>query len=419
MSYNSTTKIITAAVSIDDLKRCFQVVLAKKTDASQRGYSCDLGMIIKGEVGDEVTDAVSGVVWKVHSRSDINMWARYKPETPVTGLTTMGVVPITLAQRQLNGYSIEALQNTVYGSISGLVSDLRAGTVRTPFVYRKPTGGAQSAFRMTDLENYWHLAPCPITSPYTPGNDTVSVSPDGNCTLYYYVDVPGTTRGLGLSDLRIQMDSNRLSDYYFGILFWNNDRYFAMTQQVKMGDTAAEGLSVDFTLVNQIVTQYYVIPFFSIHPFLGTNNPGTVCSMYPMVFAESSFYTVLEQNYVTVSMDVYVWKGDSTRKLYLEITVVNHTSGTFNWSTQDSGNYAYTNPDSPIGKSFNISRSHAVSANSTWNNTEVLGTLDASDWGFIDVENNGANNLSVVHAKYNIYNGVKFYNGVINVRIPE
>ena len=36
MSYNSTTKIITAAVSIDDLKLCFQVVLAKKTDAGGR-----------------------------------------------------------------------------------------------------------------------------------------------------------------------------------------------------------------------------------------------------------------------------------------------------------------------------------------------------------------------------------------------
>ena len=70
--------------------------------------------------------------------ANVNMWARYKPETAVTGLTTYGIQAITLQQRSLNSYGIEARTNQGYGSVSALVTALRAGTAATPFTYKKP-----------------------------------------------------------------------------------------------------------------------------------------------------------------------------------------------------------------------------------------------------------------------------------------
>ena len=79
----------------------------------------------------------------------VNMWARYKPETAVTGLVTLGIPPITLQERTLNGYGIECRSNAGVGSISTLVDRLRAGTAVDCFTYKKPFGTIASPYRLT------------------------------------------------------------------------------------------------------------------------------------------------------------------------------------------------------------------------------------------------------------------------------
>ena len=173
----------------------------------------------------------------------VNIWARYKPETAVTGLVTLGIPPITLQERTLNSYGISVEVTQVSTIFRPLVDRLRASTAIDCFTYKKPFGTIASPYRLTDFENYWHSAPVPIQgAPYNP-TDTLGVTQQGTLQLYYYVDIEGSTYGLGLKDLRFQSDSQQLSEYYFGILIYNSTTYAAATQDHKIGSGSAGEVS--------------------------------------------------------------------------------------------------------------------------------------------------------------------------------
>lgn len=346
----------------------------------------------------------------------INMWAKYKPESNVTGMANLGKEAISLSQRQLNSFSIQSLQASVYGNVLSLVEDLRAGTVRKSFQYVRPHGSEWR--RLSDFNGYWHGAPCPIRTPYTPPNNIVSVSPSGTCQVYFYVDIVGSQYGLGLKDLRFQLDSNTLKDYYFGILLWNDTTYRAYTQQAKMGEGWAEGLAVDFSAMPQEATTYYATPFFSVWPFAGVNNPGNVCSIYPMGFATTEVKTRLERDLVRVSNEAFIWRNDPYT-LHLWVAVSNTTDAPWEWSTWYPYSTIRTNPSSPIGKEWILNLSYQVPAHSSWDNDFVIGQLDYSDLIFIDLDHDGANNMSDVNIRYRLHNGEGYYHNKINIRTPE
>ena len=266
--------------------------------------------------------------------STVNMWARYKPETAVTGLTTLGIPPITLQQRTLNGYSIEAKTSAGVGSISTLVDRLRAGTQQDCFTYKQPYGTIASPYRLTDFENYWHGAPCPITAPYNP-TDILGVTQQGTLQLYYYVDVQGSEYGLGLKDLRFQSDSQQLSNYYFGVLIYNNNTYAAATQDHVMGSTQQEGLDVTLTGVPQATATYQMVPFFSTRPFASASESGTG-TIYPMIWASQEIHTASEAQYIAISTWGFVWDNDM-QTVRFKYSVVNRTSGAHTFNTEVYG----------------------------------------------------------------------------------
>lgn len=264
----------------------------------------------------------------------VNMWARYKPETAVTGLATLGVQPITLQQRNLNGYGIEAKMSNGVGSISTLVDRLRAGTAASTFTYKKPYGTIASPYRLTDFDNYWHAAPCPIRAPYNP-TDILGVTQQGTLQLYYYVDIVGSDFGLGLKDLRIENDTNQLSEYYFGVLIYNSSNYAAATQQTKMGTTQQEGLDVTLTGVPQTSATYQMIPFFSTRPFTSASDTGAK-TIYPMIWAAQEIHTAAEAQYVLISTWGFVWDNDM-QTIRFKYSVVNRTSGNKTFNTEAYG----------------------------------------------------------------------------------
>lgn len=266
--------------------------------------------------------------------NDVNMWAKYKPETAVSGLTTLGVQPITLQQRDLNGYGIEAKMSDGVGSISTLVDRLRAGTASNPFTYKKPYGTIASPYRLTDFDNYWHTAPCPIRAPYNP-TDILGVTQQGTLQLYYYVDIIGSDFGLGLKDLRIENDTNQLSEYYFGVLIYNANNYAAATQQTKMGTTQQEGLDVTLTGVPQTSATYQMIPFFSSRPFTSAADTGAK-TIYPMIWAAQEIHTAAEAQYVLISTWGFVWDNDM-QTIRFKYSVLNRTSGTKTFNTEAYG----------------------------------------------------------------------------------
>lgn len=276
----------------------------------------------------------SGDLGTLCTDTNINMWAKYKPETAVTGLATFGVQNITLQQRTLNGFGIEAKTSSGAGSISALVDRLRAGTQQDCFTYKKPFGTYASPFRITDFDKYWHNAPCPITAPYNP-TDILGVTQQGTLQLYYYVDIQGSEYGLGLKDLRIQSDSQQLSNYYFGILIYNNNTYAAATQDHVMGSTQQEGLDVTLTGVPQATATYQMVPFFATRPFASASESGTG-TIYPMIWASQEIHTAAEAQYILISTWGFVWDNDM-QTIRFKYSVVNRTSGAFTFNTQTYG----------------------------------------------------------------------------------
>ncbi len=261
-------------------------------------------------------------------------WAKYKPETAVTGLVTYGTEPITLANRKLNSFGISIPTSSGYGSVSLLVTALRNGTVPSTFTYVKPSGTLASPYRITDFEDYWPAATAPITFPYNK-NDKLEVSSTGSLQLYYYVNIEGSTYGIGLSDLRIQGDSKTLSEYYFGILIYNASTYAAATQTTKMGTAHQDGLSVTIPGVSKTAAKYNMIPFFSTKAFSAAQD-ASAKTIYPIPFAQSEINTAAQAQYVSISVWGYVW-SDKMTTLRFKYSVVNRTSGTFTFNTETYG----------------------------------------------------------------------------------
>lgn len=341
----------------------------------------------------------------------VNMWAKYKPETAVTGLTTLGITPITLQQRILNGYGIECKVSAGVGSVSTLVDRLRAGTAVDCFTYKKPFGTIASPYRLTDFEYYWHTAPTPIRAPYSP-TDILGVTQDGTLQLYYYVDIQGSDYGLGLKDLRFQNDSQQLSQYYFGILIYNSTSYSAATQDHTMGTTQQEGLDVTLTNVPQAEATYNMLPFFSTRPFTSAGD-SSVKTIFPMIWASQEIHTAAESSYVAISTWGFVW-DDDMQTIRFRYSVVNRTSGAQTFNTEaygESTSYIEVGyQGQALYQRWNVQINISVPANSEVSNTVVIASNLLSAQA--DMIRNGD---SKVHISAANYNGQYIYNDIIQI----
>lgn len=272
----------------------------------------------------------------------INMWARYKPEGAASGLQTMPIGQLSLAQRQLNGFGIRINYSNGYGSLNTLVTDLRAGTVANMFEYIKPSGGLSSPYRLTDFDGYYHAAHAPIWSPYTP-NVVLDVSSQNTLQLYYYTNVNGSEQELGLKDLRIANDVNTFADYYFGILMWDGNSYYAATQDHVMGSSWQEGLDVTLQGVPQpsgsYTYTYHLIPFFATLP-ISSQSAAFYGTIIPMTFAQSDIKIGSASRWVSISVYAYVWSSDMGT-LRVRWSCWNQTSAPFLFDTGGSSSRSW------------------------------------------------------------------------------
>ena len=272
--------------------------------------------------------------------SAINMWAKGKPEGVASGLQAMPVGILTNAMRALNGYGIRTLYQNGYGSLSGLVSDLRNNSVRSMFEYIKPSGGSSSPYRLADFNGYYHEANTPIWSPYNP-TDTLRVNGDGTLQLYFYTNVNGSEMEIGLKDLRFTSDNHTFADYYFGILIYDNSSYYAATQNHVMGSSWQEGLDVTLTGVpvpsGSNIYTYQMVPFFATQP-ISSQSASFVGTIFPMTFAKTEIKVGSAASLVSISTWVYVWSDDMST-LRLKWNVGNRTSGAFAFSISSSNSY--------------------------------------------------------------------------------
>lgn len=422
--YVDTSVTPNLGVCIADVQKACPVTIKRTVNgATESRSSSDLGVLCGGYKGMTVPDNAGGANWQVASRVDINMWARYKPETPVYINTTYGLKPITLNERRQNGYSIYINQASVFGSISRLVTDLRdnGGTLaKGYFVYRMPTGGSASPYRLTDFENYWKSAPQPIRAPYNP-TDRVFVKSNGDVDVYYYVELNGSEYGLGLTDLRLSSDANQIGEYYFGILLYDpsGSGYYAATQTTKMkNSTTGDLLGVTIPGLPQLEKTYQMVPFIATLPI--TNASASYSgSIYPMAFASQEIMTRLESRLVIVSTNVYVLYSEidqegSNFKVYMDCSIVNQTDGVYHFRTGNGESYIELGHQGlGLYRRETVSKSIDAPANRTtqgyW---EVINTgMYAAYKDFI---RNGDTNVHIVYDRYNESGYV--YSGIVEMR---
>lgn len=217
MSYNSETGIISAPVSIDDVKQA----LGESSN--------DLATLCKSE--------------------NINIWSKYKPisckgefkEYPIredseeivtssyskyTCVVRCGMnIPMdTYKNLRYNyggeGFAIEACKNLHINNVYGLTGGIHDNTTTRVSGKHFPKGGANSPYRLSDFRNYSSKAISNVFLTSIPQFHNVEIyyssTPKFNCILYKKTNVDYNTN--------VTMD-DIIPDLYLGWSFWIQIRY--------------------------------------------------------------------------------------------------------------------------------------------------------------------------------------------------
>lgn len=217
MSYNSETGIISAPVSIDDVKQA----LGESSN--------DLATLCKSE--------------------NINIWSKYKPisckgefkEYPIredseeivtssyskyTCVVRCGMnIPMDTYKNLRNnyggeGFAIEACKNLLINNVYGLTGCIHDNTTTMVSGKHFPKGGANSPYRLSDFRNYSSKAISNVFLTSIPQFHNVEIyyssTPKFNCILYKEANVDYNTN--------VTMD-DIIPDLYLGWSFWIQIRY--------------------------------------------------------------------------------------------------------------------------------------------------------------------------------------------------
>ena len=217
MSYNSKTGIISAPVSIDDVKQA----LGESSN--------DLATLCKSE--------------------NINIWSKYKPisckgefkEYPIredseeivtssyskyTCVVRCGMnIPMDTYKNLRNnyggeGFAIEACKNLHINNVYGLTGGIHDNTTTMVSGKHFPKGGANSPYRLSDFRNYSSKAISNVFLTSIPQFHNVEIyyssTPKFNCILYKETNVDYNTN--------VTMD-DIIPDLYLGWSFWIQIRY--------------------------------------------------------------------------------------------------------------------------------------------------------------------------------------------------
>lgn len=279
-------------ISIDDLKRCFQVKMSKVIDhKTEKRYSCDLGAIIKLIVGNKING------WEIESRQDINMWAKFKPvkssnnfpiNTSPTASSPKNTYPL-LKDKSGGGKLPEwdtslgfqwwrdTVDNNVTPCLYG-IKPVKATMIErlldqylngSEWTYFTPIGGDNYPYRILDFLNYNHLAPKPVG--VNAPSRTIGL---GNTNeLAWSINVSMPQDEYATSDPINERDYLKPSDILKGsgtLAGWNNVYFgFALIKQDKTKFCMTTGTSISSTDIKgalgsvQSGERYYVMPFFT------------------------------------------------------------------------------------------------------------------------------------------------------------
>ena len=229
MSYNSTTKHITAPVSIKDLQQCFGL------------SDTDLGTLI--------------------SKANINIWAKYKPVrlNSIDTVTNQWDATNNTWKNTATwwkGSTVTAIGGIVPKQVLGL-DNLAAqydGNLNG-WIYNKPSGGSLQPYRLQDFAGYNHNAIKAIDSFYINN----SIVQNGSFTASAIKASPSIqTDNLTLSDF----SSQAFDTLYWGIVFTQNGQAKAAVTSQTAGD-ASVSATFEGSGNSLPLGTYKVYPFFT------------------------------------------------------------------------------------------------------------------------------------------------------------
>ena len=190
------------------------------------------GTIIQAPVNQRDIQGALGLPSSVNrwsqlcTHGNINKWAKYKPVRHSTSAN------ITVAQRQSVNYGIDLIPswgradymyNFLFASQSDRQShsnwwpdcDVQKQALSTEYwIWKPPTGGSQSPYRIMDFENYYHVAEPPI-NPIS--DNSIKISPMGIMQIIFPRGAQ-TDKTISLDDLTWPGSSSvSIGNMYFGI----------------------------------------------------------------------------------------------------------------------------------------------------------------------------------------------------------
>lgn len=128
----------------------------------------------------------------------INKWSRCKP------ISCPGVEPIDESTRKANTYGLKV--PILSGTFDDCIREIINQTDKTKWEYIKPFGTWNSAYRITDFENYYHSAspPFPIA---TQNNYVLNIFNDsGSITVRFERRIDEAPEGLGFSSYNVRIE---------------------------------------------------------------------------------------------------------------------------------------------------------------------------------------------------------------------
>lgn len=287
MSYNSKTGIITAPVSIDDLKNLFGE------------YSDDLATLCKS--------------------AKINMWAKYKPTcypSPFPdnwykdrdGNYGISVPNYKTLESLYNAYFIDGDENHDNG-----------------YTYKRPSGGSAEPYRLGDFRGYNSRATSPIYGFSATARATSNSGVSGSCGFRVKLSV-GEDDKVNLDDIGITKDC------YFGFaLFKKGEPVYFRTES----NTVSNGkfqVQIGGNGSNLATGTYVAIPFLSTAKYDNSDRPNFVVgSWYPIPTAvpndviiettQNSYSRDLKLSYYPSTKEVKLQNVGSTtyKRIYIDI----------------------------------------------------------------------------------------------------
>ena len=277
--------------------------------------------------------SISGTDLQSNCQSQkINMWAKYKP------IQYAQVETLSDSRRATLNYGL--INIPTWGNINKMINfwlGLDTSSTNYPdcgiqpiyWGYQRPS----SYFRLGDFSNaaktlgYFHGAEAPI------GNVTASsytIDSSGHLRIIYSLGAQDS-RTIALSDLIYPRQlSKSVGNMYFGVILYNtsNGTKYAVTQTTTVSQMSSYGAYVDINgLTSSFNGTYKVFPFISADQISFTsslsgytNGDFIALQEYETISIGS---TIVKMSILEESLNAYRDTSQSTRNLFVNITLVN------------------------------------------------------------------------------------------------